>query len=136
MRRDPVIAAVLREAGTDFEGLRWAKSCLTPHSTGISARLDGLRQADLRQYEDSEDWVATVQIDPLVSYHAQRGHRSVTLRRPLPESTMATLGGRRADNVVDAPGFDEMTIVEATVSGGYTTLILQPTYASTEEVDG
>lgn len=129
MRDDPVIAAVLEANGVAFDDLEWFGSCFTTAegTNRLSARPSGPIQVDLRRLDGSEDWLATAQINPLVSYHAQRGHRSVTLRRRLPEAMAAMLPGRPASDVVDAPGFDRMKVVSARVSpDGYTDLVIKP----------
>ena len=129
MRDDPVIAAVLEANGVGFDDLEWFGSCFTTAegTNRLSACPAGPIQIDLRRFDGSEDWLATAQIDPLVSYHAQRGQRSVTLRRRLPEALAEMLPGRPASDVVDAPGFDRMTVVAARVSpDGYTDLVIRP----------
>lgn len=125
---DPVVAAALRADGTSTDRLVWEHSS-TWAETGHhveSAHHSGTCVMDLKAHRDENAaWFATVHFGDAVSYHAQRGRRSATVRRGLPDTIASDLIGRTADLVSDAPGFDRLTILDVRTSPGTpTTLIL------------
>jgi hypothetical protein len=124
---DPVVAAALEADGTSIDRLAWEHAS-TSASTGVADRAHhaGACVMDLRAHRDENAaWYATVHFGDAISYHAQRGRRSATVRRGLPETIASDLVGRTADLVADAPGFDRLTILDVRTSPGTpTTLIL------------
>lgn len=124
---DPVVAAALEADGTSIDRLAWEQASTSITSGDADkAHHAGACVMDLRSHRDENAaWYATVHFGDAISYHAQRGRRSATVRRGLPETLATDLVGRTADLVADAPGFDRLTILDVRTSPGTpTTLIL------------
>ena len=123
----PVVTAMLARDGLTVEGLDWRVDSIWA-ADGHEVVVANRESMDLKLHRDEEaDWFATVHWGPHLTYHAQRGRRSLTLRRELPESVTSTLVGMHADAVADMPGLDGLLIVEVRTSTGTSTaVILKP----------
>jgi hypothetical protein len=124
---DPVVTAALAADGVTGADLKWLV-----HADGDSKVADAYHRGscsmDIRSRHDEDAaWFANVHFGDSVSYHAQRGRRSITLRTDIPETVAKGLVGRRANAIADAPGFDRMVIrLVRTMPGSPTTIIITP----------
>lgn len=127
---DPVILAALARDGETIADIHWSVTSIWSEDGHEvqSAHREGSCVMDLKIHRDQQaDWFATIHWGRELSYHAQRGRRSITLRRDLPESVSATLVGMPASRIADVPGLEALMIVETrTSAAGSSTIVVKP----------
>jgi hypothetical protein len=127
---DPVLMAALARDGVSVENLEWTLASIWADDGHRveSAHHAGSCTMDLKLHRDEEAaWFATAHFGNAISYHAQRGRRSITLRSRIPDTVLGELEGRTADAVADAPGFGSLLILGVRTSPGISTdIIVEP----------